>query len=175
MLERLHGRGEFTFAKIDHGEIEEKRNVIRRERQSLTVVRSGAVEIAFGEQELRGSVVRGGHFRDGRRISAARVNFEMEEICGIHRAIANRAGCRIGVPCADVHARRADRRRGISQRRWREIVSFDSGNNGLRDSEFAGGSFAADAAVGFDDIRGHDAPAILQHNRIRGSRRHGKQ
>ena len=89
MFERVERRGELAFAKIENGEIQQQADIVRSEDERLAILIDRVVGVAFGEQELRGGVMRRGNLLDGNCRARSRVGFELREIGEIDRIVVN--------------------------------------------------------------------------------------
>ena len=90
MLEGIEGGGELALVQVKDGQIKQQPHIIRREDQRLPVLIDGVVRVAFGDQELRSGVVRGGNFVDRYGAAGARVGFKPRQVGEIDGVIVNR-------------------------------------------------------------------------------------
>ena len=89
VLERVEGGGELALAQKEDREIQEQAEIFWGEVEGLAVVVDGAVDFAFGKQELGGGIVSGGNFFDGGRGAGAGVGFEARDVGEIDGVVVN--------------------------------------------------------------------------------------
>src|SRR5579863_5225014 len=137
--------------------------------------RASRVALAF--QKLRGGIVRGGYFLDGKRRVRTGVSFHLRDVSEIDGVVVDDEVRDVVVAAHRIHVRRGDGRfrgRAGGGSVAKAVVVY-ARNDGFRDGHRAGGSFVADVVGIFGDVRGYNPPPILEHNGVGGRRRHDQQ
>ena len=173
-LQRFERRSELALLQIKDRQIQQQREIIRREAERFAVMinRAGGVALAF--QKLCGGVMRGGYFFDGERRVRTSVRLYLRDIAEVNSVVVDHEARDVVIPAHRIHVRRGNRRFAGSAGSCRvaKAVAINARDDGFRDGHRAGGSFVADTVTIFGNGGGDDPPAVLQHDGIGGRRRH---
>ena len=109
-LQRLERRSELALLQIKHRQIQQQREIIRREAERFAVMinRAGGVALAF--QKLRGGVMRGGYFFDGQGRVRTSVRLYLRDVAEINSVVVDYEARDVVITAHRIHVRRGNRR-----------------------------------------------------------------
>ena len=101
---------ELALVQIHHRQIQQQRQIFRREAERVAVMIDRAGHVALAFQKLCGGVMRGGHFFDGQRRMRTSIGLHLRDIAEVNRVVVNYQARDVVITAHRVHMRRGNRR-----------------------------------------------------------------